>query len=145
LNLADVNLLIYAYDPRSPHHAASRSWFEKVLLGPEPLALTWITIHGFIRITTNDRAFPRPLSITEAYGIASDWMRRPTACMLHPGERHWEILGSLLQDGGIRGPLVSDAALAAIAIEHGATLCTTDRDFLRFPKLKWRNPLEAAR
>lgn len=139
--LVDANLLLYAYHPRSGQHLASRAWLEGVLSGPERVHFAWFTLWAFLRISTNPRVFARPLSAAEAEAAVSSWLAQPASSILEPGERHWEILRVLLREGQTVGPLVMDAALAALAIEHGATLHTTDRDFSRFPGLKWRNPL----
>ena len=139
--LVDANLLLYAYDPRSEQHTASRRWLEDALSGPTLVRFAWLSLWAFLRISTNPRVFERPLSMTEAEGHVSSWLAQPVAGVLDPGERHWEILRGLTAAGQTAGPLVMDAALAAIAIEHGATLCTTDRDFARFPGLHWTNPL----
>ena len=143
--LVDANLLLYAYDPRADQHEASRTWFEATMSGPTPVRFAWLTLWAFLRISTNPRAFERPLSIAEAEAHVSAWLAQPAAGILDPGERHWEILQGVMKQGQATGPLVTDAVLAAIAIEHGATLCTTDRDFARFDGLAWSNPLEAAR
>lgn len=142
--LVDANLLIYAYNPRSEHHAASRQWLEQALAGPELVCFAWVTLWAFLRIGTNPRIFERPLTIREAEAAISSWLEQPAAEILEPGDRHWEILTALVREGQASGPLVTDAAIAAIAIEHGAVLCTTDRDFARFPRLKWSNPLAAS-
>lgn len=139
--LIDANLLLYAYDPRAPQHDASRRWLEAALSGPELVRVAWLTLWAFLRISTNPRVYEHPLSIDEAARIVASWLAQPNAAIVEPSDRHWEILASLLQDGQATGPLVMDAALAAIALEHGATLCTTDRDFARFPRLKVTNPL----
>jgi uncharacterized protein len=104
-------------------------------------ALAWLTPWAFLRIATNPRVFDRPLSASEAEAAVSAWLSQPAAGILEPGERHWDILRGLAHNAQVSGPLVMDAALAAIALEHGATLCTTDRDFTWFPGLKWTNPL----
>lgn len=143
--LVDANLLIYAYHPRSEHYAASRAWLEDVLAGPEPVRFAWVTLWAFLRISTNPRIFERPMTTAEAEAAVSAWLAQPAAGILEPGERHWEILRRLLGEGQATGPLVTDAAIAAIAIEHGSVLCTTDRDFARFPALKWKNPLALPR
>jgi len=143
LILVDANLLLYAYHPRASEHARSREWLEGVLVGPELVRFTWLTLWAFVRIATSSRVFEQPLSVEEAGTIVSSWLARRNAGIVEPGERHWQILRSLLREGQTSGPLVMDAALAAVAIEHGATLCTTDRDFSRFPGLKWINPLAA--
>ena len=139
--LVDANLLLYAYHPRAEHHEKSRAWLEAALSGPDLVRFAWVTLWAFLRIATNPRAFERPLSTPEAEAAISSWFDQPVAGILEPGERHWDILRRLMRDGQIRGPLVMDAVLAAIALEHGATVCTTDRDFSRFVELKWTNPL----
>ncbi len=96
---------------------------------------------AFLRIGTNPRVFERPLSTSEAEAAVSSWLAQPTAGVLEPGERHWEILRKVVREGQATGPLVMDAVIAAIALEHGAMLCTTDRDFSRFTGLRWTNPL----
>ena len=142
--LVDANLLLYAYDPSSPQHVAARNWFEATVSGPEPMGLEWATLLAFVRIGTSPHALEHPLSLAEAEAIVSDWLDRPTVTLLNPGERHWQILRDLMIRGQVRGPLVRDAHLAALSIEHGAELATTDRDFARFPGLKFFNPLEPA-
>jgi uncharacterized protein len=139
--LVDANLLLYAYHPRSRHHDASRAWLEAALSGPELVRFAWVTLWAFLRIATNPRAFEHPLSTSEACQAIGSWLAQPPVGILDPGERHWDILGSLVGEGQTSGPLVVDAVLAAIAVEHGATLFTTDRDFSRFSGLKWTNPL----
>lgn len=143
--LVDANLLLYAYHPRAAQHGASRAWLEAVLSAPDLVRFAWLTLWALIRIATNPRVFERPLSVCEAEAVVSSWLAQPNAGILEPGERHWEILQDLLRDGQIRGPLVMDAVLAAIAVEHGAIICTTDRDFSRFSHLRWTNPLIASR
>jgi uncharacterized protein len=142
--LVDANLLLYAYHSRAEQHERSRAWLEAALSGPDPVGFAWLSLWAFLRIATNPRVFERPLSVHEAETAVTSWLAQPAAEILDPGERHWDILRGLMRDGQTAGPLVMDAVLAAIALEHGATLCTTDRDFSRFPKLKWRNPLAAA-
>jgi len=139
--LVDANLLLYAYHPRAEQHEASRAWLEATLSGSQLVRFAWLTIWAFLRVSTNPRVFDRPLSTAEAEAAVSSWLDQPVAGILDAGERHWDILCSLLHTGQATGPLVMDAVLAAIAIEHGATLHTTDRDFSRFPGLKWKNPL----
>ena len=141
MRLVDANLLLYAYDPNAAQHEASRIWLEKALSGSSLVRFAWITLWAFLRIATNPRVFERALSMAEAERHVSSWLAQPSAGILEPGERHLEILRQLTRDGQASGPLVMDAALAAIAIEHGATLCTTDRDFARFPGLTWTNPI----
>ncbi len=139
--LVDANLLLYAYHPRAEQHEASRAWLEAALAGSQLVRFAWLTVWAFLRISTNPRVFERPLSTLEAEAAVSAWFAQPTAGILDPGERHWSILCDLTREGQTAGPLIMDAVIAAIAIEHGATLHTTDRDFARFPQLKWRDPL----
>lgn len=139
--LIDANLLLYAYHPADPHHNASRTWLEATLSAAPVVRFAWLTLWAFLRISTNRHVFEHPLSSSEAETAILAWLAQPTAGVLDPGERYWDILRRLMRDGQAVGPLVMDAALAALAIEHGATLHTTDRDFSRFPGLKWTNPL----
>lgn len=134
--LVDANLLLYAYHPRAEQHEKSRAWLEASLGGAELVRFAWLTLWAFLRIATNPRAFERPLSASEAMSVIASWLAQPAAGVLEPGERHRDILEDLVREGQASGPLVMDAVL-----EHGATLCTTDRDFSRFSRLKWRNPL----
>ena len=140
--LVDANLLLYAYHPQSAQHEASSRWLEGALSGTDLVRFAWVTLWAFLRIGTNPRVFERPLTISEAEAAVSSWLAQPAAGILEPGEEHWAVLKTLLREGQATGPLVMDAPLAALAIEHGAVLCTTDRDFARFPGLKWTNPLE---
>ena len=103
-----------------------------------------MTLWAFVRIASSPRVFSDPLSPKEAHAAIASWLEQPNAGVLEPGERHLALLGDLLEEGQASGGLAMDAALAAIAVEHGATLCSTDRDFTRFPGLDWRNPIDAA-
>jgi toxin-antitoxin system PIN domain toxin len=141
LILVDANLLIYAYDESSPFQGAARRWVESVLSGAEPVRLSWTTLMAFLRIMTNPSLFERPLSTREAMEIIGELTATRCVTLIHPGKRHLSILGRLLSETGIRGPRVMDAHLAAIAIEHRATLCTTDRDFDQFRGLRLHFPL----
>ena len=140
--LVDANLLLYAYDAAAPEHPKARRWLEDVLAKPDPVVFPWQSIHAFLRIATNPRAWVSPLTIEEARSIVDEWLSLPNVVTPTPGERHWEIMRDILADSQCRGPLVSDAVLAALALEYGAELCTNDRDFSRFPKLRLVNPLE---
>ena len=139
--LVDANLLLYAYHPRAEQHVASRSWLEGVLSGSELVRFAWLSVWAFLRISTNPHVFDQPLSIAEAAGAVSSWLLQPSAGILEPGERHWSILTEVLKKSQVKGPRVTDAALAALAIEHGATLHSTDHGFSRYEGLKWENPL----
>lgn len=119
----------------------SRAWLEAMLSGRELVRFAWLTLWAFVRIGTNPRVFEQPLTVIEAKAAISSWLGQPVAGILEPGERHWDILREVLRHGQATGPLVMDAVLAAIAIEHGATICTTDRDFSRFANVKWTNPI----
>lgn len=141
--LVDANILIYAYDSSSPLHTAAKQWIEKTLSETEPIRLAWMTILAFLRITTHRKIFANPYSISEAAALVNDWLAQPCMGILQPTARHWPILTELLQDGQATGPLIMDTHLAALAIEHGAMLCSTDKDFTRFGKLKLANPLAA--
>ena len=139
--MLDANLLIYAYHVEHEQHAAARAWLEHAFAGHEPIGLPWQTLLAFLRITTNHRVFERPLAMAKAQQIAAGWLDHPGVHVTPHGENFFAVLSSLLRPAQVRGPLVTDAALAALAITSGATLCTTDRDFARFPGLKWINPL----
>lgn len=139
--VADVNLLLYATNADSPRHAAAKRWWEKVLSGDETIALPWLVILAFLRISTNPKIFPKPLEPIVALRIVDEWLALPSVQILEPTERHWGILKDLLASSGTAGNLTSDAHLAAFAIEHGAVLCSADTDFRRFAKLRWQNPI----
>ena len=139
--LVDVNILIYATDRRSPQHAVARDWLDRQLTDSVALGMPWVSLLGFLRLSTNSRIMPRPLSIAAAWGEVMAWLSCEPVWIPQPTERHSEVLGELLALPGVHGNLVTDAHLAALAIEHGLTLCSTDGDFARFPGLTWRNPL----
>lgn len=143
--LVDANLLLYAYHPRAERHAESRAWLESTLAGPNLVRFSWLTLWAFLRIGTSRRVFDKPLSTAEAEAAISTWLAQPAVGILEPGERHWDILRAQVREGQASGPLVMDAVLAVIAIEHGATICTADRDFARFPRVKWTNPIAGNR
>jgi hypothetical protein len=140
--LVDANLLLYACHQGASQHRAAREWLEEALSGSELVRFPWLTLWAFLRIATNPRVFEQPLSASEAIAVVSSLLDQPVAAILEPADRYWEILGRLMRESQVSGPLVTDAAIAALAIEHGATLHTTDRDFARFPGLKWRNPIQ---
>jgi toxin-antitoxin system PIN domain toxin len=143
LILVDANLLIYAYDVSSPRHVAARQWLEEALVGVEPVQFPLQSVLAFVRIGTDPRVFERPLDSTEAIAIVDSWLTRPTARLVTPGDGHWRILADVARAGQARGPRLMDAHLAALAIEHGATLMSADRGFARFPGLRFRNPITA--
>lgn len=139
--LPDVNLLLYAVDAETARHAKARSWLEEVLSGTEEVGFAWVVILGFVRISTNPAAFVNPLSPPEAFGYAEEWLARPVASTVNPGPHHITLMRELLHELGVAGNLSSDAHLAALAIEHGAELCSSDNDFSRFKGLRWTDPL----
>lgn len=130
--LVDANLLVYAYHSGSPFHDQAKSWLEEVLSGLEPVGFPWSTIHAFLRLTTNPKIVGNPFPIDEAAGIVEEWLQRPQVVVPQPGDRYWPILRRLLEEARVQGPLVTDAHLAALAVEHGAALYSSDRDFRRF-------------
>jgi len=138
----DVNLLLYAYDLASLEHDHAAAWLDQWLVSSATIGLSWHTILSFLRISTSVKMIVRPLELDEAVSIVSDWLSRPNVTIIGPTERHWEIFSKLLPRARARGSLIMDAHLAALAIEHGATLCTNDRDFARFPGLRVEYPLQ---
>ena len=140
----DANLFLYASDTSAAHHQASRRWLENTLSSEETVGIAWAVVLAFLCVGTNPRIRKNAFTLQEAVDIVADWFERPNVTLLNPGERHWEILREVMTKGQARGPQITDAHLAALAIEHGATLATTDRDFARFPGLKFFNPLETS-
>jgi toxin-antitoxin system PIN domain toxin len=141
--LVDTNLLLYAHVRSFPQHDAARAWLDGQLSGNTPVGLPWMSLLGFLRIVTNPRVFQRPAPMAQAWEQVSDWLDCDVAWIPQATERHRDVLESLLEGTGIQANLVPDAHLAALAIEHGLTLFSTDSDFARFPNLRWRNPLSA--
>jgi toxin-antitoxin system PIN domain toxin len=141
VKLADVNLLLYAVDTSAPRHRAARRWLEERLSGTETFAFAWVVLLAFLRLSTSPRVFERPLGPPEALDLVDGWLARPCATVVHPTERHAAILRELLEPLGTAGNLTTDAHLAALAIEHGAELCSSDADFSRFPGVRWLDPL----
>lgn len=141
MKLADVNLLLYAFDASSARHRAARRWLEEQLSGAETFAFAWVVLLAFVRLGTNSRVFEKPLAPDEAFDIVDGWLAQPCATVVHPTERHAAVLRELLEPLGTAGNLTTDAHLAALAIEHGAELCSCDSDFSRFSGLRWNDPL----
>lgn len=137
----DANILLYAYDSACAEHKKARSWLETVFSGQQPIGLPWQTISAFLRIHTNSKLPGDRFTTEDAARVIDRWMELPQVRLLVPGERHWSLLRQILLEGKVRGPLTTDAELAALTIEHGGVLYTTDRDFARFPGLRWVNPL----
>lgn len=139
--LLDANLLVYAHVTSLAQHQATRAWLDSRLNGPTPVGLPWPSLLNFVRLVSNPRIFEQPLPISDAWHQIEEWLACSVVWIPQPTERHREVLGSLLTDTLTRSNLVPDAHLAALAIEHGLTLCSTDRDFARFPNLRWEDPL----
>jgi toxin-antitoxin system PIN domain toxin len=141
--LVDANLLLYAYNASAPEHESAKRWLEAALSGTEPVGFGWATLGAFLRLATHRAVFPSPYTIEEATAIVDSWLARPMVVALEPGPRFWSIARPLLERSRSRGPFVADALLAALALEHGATLASHDADFLRFPDLRRIDPIEA--
>ena len=141
MTILDVNLLLYAYDAKALQHACAQGWLTDLLSSSEQIGLAWVTIWAFIRISTSSRILSTPLEPKKAFEVIADWVAQPGVIVVQPGPRHAELLERLVLTYGAAGPLVTDAVLAALAIEHGAVLASTDQDFRRFAELRWVNPL----
>ena len=137
----DANLLIYSYDLDSTYHKKSRAWLEEALSGAEAVGLPWQSVSAFLRVITNRRLSGMRVSLQQAVQVVDEWFQQPNVQMLVPADQHWSVLRQMILEGQASGPLVSDAEIAAITIEHGGVLYTADRDFARFPGLRWKNPL----
>jgi toxin-antitoxin system PIN domain toxin len=139
--LLDANLLIYAYDETSPFHEAARTWIERGFGEEDEVALSLVSVLAFLRIMTNQALFDPAMTVSEAVEIVTEWVSRPNVGVVQPTRRHYELVAELARTGKARGPMLMDVHLAALAIEHGATLCTTDRAFARFKGLRVEDPL----
>lgn len=139
--LVDTNLLVYARVSSLPQHEKARTWLDARLNGTARVGFPWPSLLGFIRLVSNPRVFERPESVRDAWTQVEQWLGCETAWIPQPTGRHRELLGRLLATTATRSNLVPDAHLAALALEHGLTLCSTDGDFARFPGLRWEDPL----
>jgi uncharacterized protein len=139
--VVDVNLLLYAYHSESEWHEKARVWLEEALSSDAPVGLPWQSISAFVRISTNPKISGVRFTTAEAVEVVEEWLNRTNVRLIGPGDQHWSWFRSALVEGQARGALVPDAELAALTIEHGGTLHTTDRGFGRFPGLRWKNPL----
>jgi len=137
----DANLLLYAYDSTSGRHKKARKWLEEVLSEGESVGLPWQSASAFLRIVTNSRLPGVRLTLEQALAIVDQWIEQPNVRLLSPGDGSWHLFRQMILDGQARGPLITDAQLAALTIEYGGVLHTTDRDFARFPGLRWTDPL----
>jgi toxin-antitoxin system PIN domain toxin len=141
MQLPDVNVLIYAHREDAPEHESYAAWLQALSTSEEPFALSDVVLSGFLRIVTNQRIFDPATPMDTALAFFQRLVDWPRASLLTPSRRHWDLFSGLCRD--IKGPLVADAYIAALAIEHGCELVTTDSDFARFPGLRWRHPLAA--
>ena len=141
MKVIDLNVLLSAVNRDAEHHEPARKWVEETLSGVERVGLPWVVLLGFLRLVSSPRVFARPMRNADALRVVDSWLAQPAVVPLTPGEDHWRILQDLLTRSGTAGNLTTDAHLAALAIEHGAELCSTDADFARFPGLRWSNPI----
>ncbi len=139
--LVDANVLVYAHVTSFAQHERARNWLDQQLNGAAPVGLSWASLLAFLRLVTNPRVFDHPEPIADAWRQVLAWLDSETAWIPQPADRHAELLGGLLAVPGVHANLVPDAHLAALAMEHGLTLCSTDSDIARFPGLRWMNPL----
>ena len=140
--LLDVNVLVYAFRPDAQRHKEYQQWVENLVNGDSAYACTNVVLSGFLRLLTHPRIFDKPSSLVEALDFAATFKDQPHCVQVHPGPRHWEIFSQFCREVNAKGNLVPDAYLAAIAVESGCEWVTTDRDFSRFPGLRWRHPLD---
>jgi toxin-antitoxin system PIN domain toxin len=139
--IVDANILLYAVDADAVFHQTARDWLEDALNGPARIGLPWASLLAFQRISTHPRAVASPLSPGQAWSYVADWLDADATWIPVPGAKHADILRRLVVDGDLRGNLVSDAHLAALAVEHGVGICSADSDFARFTELTWVNPV----
>ena len=140
MQVVDANVLVYAVDEDSHHHAPARAWLRAALAGEATIGFAWMVLLAFLRLSTQPNAFSRPLTVDEASDLLERWLGQPTAVCLEPGRRHLSLVRELLLEAGTAGNLVGDAHLAALALEHGAEVVSFDRDFGRFEGVPWRLP-----
>lgn len=141
--LIDANLLIYAVNRDAPLHKPARAWWEATLSGNRITGIPWVSALAFLRITTSARIFPQPLYPEQAIAYLDGWLAQPAVQMVSPGDRHWAILRNLLRHAGMGGNLTTDAHIAALALEGGHAVYSTDNDFKRFAGVHHVNPLAA--
>lgn len=141
--LLDANVLLYAVDQSSAQHERCAAWLTEAFNGQRRIGLPWQTIGAFVRISTHPRVFARPLTAAQSWAVVEHWLDAPTTWVPEAGERTARILGTLITEGHLHGNLITDAQLAALAIEHGIAVVSTDSDFARFPAVQWVNPLAA--
>ncbi len=141
--LVDTNLLVYVVQAQSPFHARAQRWLNELLNGDELVGLPWTTIIGFVRVSSNSRIFPSALTVSRSIGVVDEWLENRLVSVVEPAAGHWSIMRELLLEAGRGANLSTDAHLAALCIERGATLHSADGDFSRFRGLRWVNPLRA--
>ncbi len=139
--IVDANILLYARNSADPRHRTAKAWLERALNGPTRVGLPWWTLSAFVRIATNPRAFPAPLTASDAAQQVEEWLDAPRAWIPQPSAHYREVFTSLVCAYDLRGALVSDGQLAALAIDHGVPVVSTDGDFARFRGVEWINPL----
>jgi hypothetical protein len=142
MTILDANLLVYSFNEDAPQHETITRWLKHLFAGSESVAIPWVSVWAFLRICTNARIWPTPRPPADAFAHIRDWLSQPAVVALAPGPRHLEILEELVSEYGASGPLMTDATLAALAIENGASVASTDQDFRRFPTVRWINPLD---
>jgi toxin-antitoxin system PIN domain toxin len=140
VNLVDANVLLYAVDEDAPLHPAAISWLDPALAGREAVGFAWTVLLAFVRLSTHPGIFPSPLAPDEAFDVVESWLAQPASIVVDPTVRHLGVLRGLLMQLGTAANLVSDAHLAALAVEHGAEIVSFDADFSRFPGVRWRQP-----
>jgi hypothetical protein len=140
--LFDVNVLIYATNPQAADHDRYRTWLEQVVGGNSAFGVADLVLSSFLRIVTNRKVFAKPTTLDKAIEVTEQIRTRPNCVVIQPGSRHWEIFVDLARRVKARGNLIADTYLAALAIESGSEWISTDRDFARFPELRWRHPLD---
>lgn len=138
--LADVNVLVYAFRKDDPLHPIGRRWLDAVVLGSQRFGVSKLVLSAVVRVTTNTRTYKEASSYDDAFGFCADLLEQPHCDVIEPGEDHWAIFERLCKDTNTKGPRVTDAWFAALAIEHGCEWVTFDRDFARFPGLRWSVP-----
>jgi len=142
--LVDANVLLYAANRAAPEHDQTRQWLDAQLSGPGRVGLPWPTLLAFVRLATNPLVVRQPASMPQAWQQVQEWLAAGPVWIPLPTDRHADVLAGLLREPWMTSRLVPDAHLAALALEHGLTLCSTDGDFAKFPGLVWRNPLAAS-
>ena len=143
--IIDANVLLYAANASAPAHPVAKRWLQDALNGPTQVGLPWQSLTAFLRLSTSPRSYPKPLTPGQALTQIDAWLASPTAWIPTEGAQHLSIVTDLLVSHGITGPLVMDAKIAALAIEHGVEVVSTDGDFARFTEIRWRNPLAQER